>query len=78
MESVRVPQQWKRADVIPIYKSRNKEEPLNYRPVSLTNVVCKLCERVIKRQWIQFLEKENILTKSQFGFREGRSCVINC
>ncbi len=44
----KVPKEWKRAEVVPVYKSENKEELLNYRPVSLTSVVCKMCEKVIK------------------------------
>ena len=40
----------KRVDIMPIYNNGNKEEPLNYRPVSLTNIVCKICEEVIKKQ----------------------------
>ena len=48
LETGEVPVEWKRAEVVPIYKSGSKEEPLNYRPVSLTSVVCKICERVIK------------------------------
>ncbi len=77
MESEKVPKQWKRAEVVPIYKSGKKEVPLNYRPVSMTSTVCKLCERIIKKQWIDFLEKKNVLTKGQFGFKEGRSFVTN-
>ena len=45
----KVPREWKRADIVPIYKSGNKQEPLNYRPVSLTSVVCKICEIMIKK-----------------------------
>ncbi len=41
----KVPREWKRAEVVPIYKSGNKEEPLNYRPVSLTSVVRKMCDK---------------------------------
>ena len=63
--------------MVPIYKSGGKEEPLNYRPVSLTSVVCKLCERVIKKRWTEFLEEHKLLTNRQFGFRKGRSCVTN-
>ena len=37
-----VPKDWKRADMTPIYKSGNKEEPLNYRPVSLTSTIAKI------------------------------------
>ena len=43
------PKEWKRADIIPIYKNGNKEESRNYRPVSLTSIVCKICEKVIKK-----------------------------
>ena len=46
IEEGRVPQKWKRANiVVPIYKGGKKTEPLNYRPVSLTSVVGKICER---------------------------------
>ena len=72
-----VPVEWKRAEVVPIYKSGKKDEPLNYRPVSLTSVVCKMCERVFKRQWTEFLERHKLISNKQFGFRKGRSCVTN-
>ena len=77
LETGRLPKDWKRANVVPIYKGGEKEDPLNYRPVSLTSVMCKLCEKVIKKRWIDFLEKEEMLNKRQFGFREGSSCVMN-
>ena len=73
----KVPKEWKRADIVPIYKSGDKQEPLNYRPVSLTSVVCKICEIIIKKRWSQHLEEENAICNSQFGFRQGRSCVSN-
>ena len=65
--------EWKRADTMPIYKKGNKEEPFNHRPVSLTSIVCKICE-IIKKQWTDYLEREVILSDRQFGFR---SCVTN-
>jgi len=77
LERGRVPKEWKRADIVPIYKSGRKEEPLNYRPVSLTSVLCKICEKLIKKQWVEFLEKQEIIVDGQFGFRKGRSCVTN-
>lgn len=77
LRSGMVPREWKRAEVVPIYKSGKREEPLNYRPVSLTSVICKMCERVIKKYWTEFLEKHKIIVDSQFGFRKGRSCVTN-
>ena len=50
-----VPLEWKEANIIPLFKkgSRNKSE--NYRPVSLTLVICKLLERLIKDHLVDFL-----------------------
>ena len=62
---------------MPIYKNGNKEEPLHYRPVSLTSRVCKICEKVIKKQWTEYLEREGIIPYRQFRFRTGRSCITN-
>ena len=73
----RVPMEWKRANIVPIYKSGNKEDPMNYRPVSLTSIVCKLCETVIKNQWTEYLERNNVISGRQFGFQKGKSCVTN-
>ena len=73
----RVPRDWKRANIVPIYKSGNKENPLNYRPVSLTSVVGKLCEKIIKEEWMKTLEEDSVLTNCQYGFRRGRSCSSN-
>ena len=73
----KVPREWKRANIIPIYKGGKKTEPLNYRPVSLTSVVSKICEVIIKQQWVKYLEEDKIVTNNQYGFRKGRSCVTN-
>ena len=50
-----VPFEWKEANIIPLFKkgSRNKLE--NYRPVSLTSMICKLLERLIKDHMVDFL-----------------------
>ena len=45
---------------MPIYKNGNKEEPLHYRPVSLTSIVCRICEK-IKKQWTEYLERIGII-----------------
>ena len=44
--------------------------------VSLISIVCKICEKVIKKQWTEYFEREGV-TDRQFGFRIGRSCVTN-
>ena len=63
-----VPLEWKEANIIPLFKkgSRNKSE--NYRPVSLTSVICKLLERLIKDHLVDFLVKNKLINPSQHGF----------
>ena len=68
---------WKSANITSIFKKGNKSNPLNYRPVSLTSVICKMLERLIREEWVDMLEKQKMLTGKQFGFRQGRSCVSN-
>ena len=72
-----VPFEWKEANIIPLFKkgSRNKSE--NYRPVSLTSVICKLLERLIKDHMVEFLVKHKLLNSSQRGFFKARSCLTN-
>ena len=77
LEQGKLPDIWKSANITPIFKKGNKNNPLNYRPVSLTSVICKLLEKLIREEWVDMLEKQKMLTGKQFGFREGRSCVSN-
>ena len=77
LKEVVVPFEWKEANIIPLFKkgSRNKSE--NYRPVSLTSVICKLLERLIKDHMVEFLVKHKLLNSSQHGFLKARSCLTN-
>ena len=72
-----VPFEWKEANIISLFKkgSRNKSE--NYRPVSLTSVICKLFERLIKDNIVDFLVRHKLLNSSQHGFLKVRSCLTN-
>ena len=74
-----VPFQWKEANIIPLFKkgSRNKSE--NYRPVSvsLTSVICKLLERLIKDHMVNLLVRHKLFNSSQHGFLKARSCLTN-
>ena len=44
-----VPSEWKEANIMPLFKKGSRNKPENYRPVSLTSVVCILLEILIKR-----------------------------
>lgn len=67
-----IPEQWKRAEVVPIHKSGNVGEPCNYRPVSILPVISKLVESVVCTQLLQYLLSHCLLTDVQHGFRPGR------
>ena len=69
----RLPRSWKTSLVVPIFKSGPHCDPLNYRPVSLTSVPCKVMEKVIVGGLYRYLEDNLLLSDSQFGFRPGRS-----
>ena len=66
--------EWKLALISPIFKNKgDKQDPKNYRPVSLTSLACKILESFVKDVMINFLTANNILTNKQFGFHGGRS-----
>ena len=68
-----IPQDWKMTYVSPIFKkgARNKAE--NYRPTSLTSIVCKLMESFFKDSIMTHMRAENILSSRQYDFINGRS-----
>ena len=75
-QSGTVPSVWKAAKVTPIFKSGNHELPENYRPVSVLPVLSKILEKAVHRQFIDFLDSNNLLSESQFGFRKRRSTKL--
>jgi hypothetical protein len=76
-ESGELPAEWKVANVTPIFKKGSKSEPNNYRPVSLTSVVCKIMERMIRDVMMSYLIENNLIYKGQHGFVPGKSCTTN-
>ena len=70
-----LPEEWKVANVTPIYKKGSKNIAENYRPVSLTSIACRIMEKIIKTQIMTHLTKENLLSKKQHGFMTKRSTV---
>jgi Reverse transcriptase (RNA-dependent DNA polymerase) len=67
------PRALKTAKVVPLYKSGKHEECSNYRPISLIPIVAKVVEKCLKVQLYKYFVDNNLLAKSQFGFREGHS-----
>ena len=69
------PNQLKIAKVVPVYKSGSPEDLRNYRPISLLSTISKIFERVILNRLISFLEKNNLIIATQFGFRHKHSTI---
>ena len=77
MQSGIVPQDWKDAHVTPIFKKGIKSSPGNYRPVSLTSIISKLMESLIKDAVMKHLLENNLIRNSQHGFMPKKSCLTN-
>ena len=74
IDSGKLPTDWTNANVSPVFKKGDVHLAENYRPVSLTSVTCKLLEHIICKHLLTHLEKNNILTNLNHGFRSGYSC----
>ena len=68
-----LPEDWKTAYVSPIFKKGPRNRAENYRPISLTSIICKLIESIIKESIMNHLRVENLLSSKQYGFINGRS-----
>ena len=71
----KIPDQWKESMVVPIPKSNKLSDSGNYRPISLTCILCKLLEKHMYNIMYDHLVNNNQLSDSQWGFRSGRSTV---
>jgi hypothetical protein len=72
-----VPEDWRRANVTPIFKKGSKMTPGNYRPVSLTCIICKIMESLIRDKIVDHLVENELIRSSQHGFTIGKSCQTN-
>ena len=69
-----LPRDWLQANINPLFKKGNTNLAVNYRPVSLTCVCCKLLEHIIFSHVMAHLQTHNLLSINQHGFRSGFSC----
>ena len=74
-ESGHIPEIWKTANITALFKNGSKTDPLNCRPVSLTCIISKIYEKIIKSSIIHFID--NKINNHQHGFIKGKSCFTN-
>jgi len=72
-----IPDDWRSANVSPLYKSGGRTNVEYYRLVSLTSQICKLFESFIRDVLVNHLEFNQAIVDSQHGFRKRRSCLTN-
>jgi len=70
-----IPNEFKIAKIIPIYKSENKHDFTNYRPISLLSSFSKLQEKIVATQVFKYLNKYKLLYEHQYGFRKSHSTI---
>ena len=75
LENECFPNEWKKANIVPIHKKGDKQLIQNYRLVSLLPICGKIFEKLIFNFLFKYLENNNLLNPHQFGVRPGDSCV---
>ena len=70
----RVPKDWSTAFVCPLFKKGDTSLASNYRPISLTSILCKVLEHIVTTNIVSHMDKYNLLYDLQHGFRSKRSC----
>ena len=76
IRSEQLPEQWKDAHISAIFKKGDRKQPNNYRPISLTSIVGKVLESIIRDKIINHMEANNLFSNKQYGFITGRSTTL--
>ena len=71
-----LPSDWRTGSIVAVHKTRNKNDPANYRPISLTCVICKIMESIIRDSIIHYFFANRFFSDKQYGFIKGRSITL--
>ena len=74
----KIPEQWKSAEISAIFKKGDRRKPENYRPISLTSIICKIFESFVRDSVESYLTNNKLLTNRQFGFMKKNLQFCSC
>ena len=77
LETGIIPNDWKSAEVVALFKKGSRSEPSNYRPVSLTSVICKVLESLIRDVLVEFMADNKFFSTCQHGFANKDHVLYN-
>ena len=76
LQTHKLPAEWKTAHVSAIFKKGDKSSANNYRPISLTSILCKVMESIIREAIIRHMMRNHLFSSKQYGFISGRSTTL--
>jgi len=77
LQTCDVPEKWKLANATPIFKKGKRSSAANYRPVSLTIILCKVLESLIREKVIEHLDLCKLIRDTQHRFVKNWACLTN-
>ena len=72
-----VPKEWRERLIVNLFQKGDKEDPGNYRGITLLSVVGKVFCKILNNRLVEHLDRERALHEGQAGFRKNRSCIDN-
>ena len=69
------PNEWKKANILPVHKKNDKQLLKNYQPISLLPICGKVLERILYNSMFEFFIQNNLITANQSSFKTGDSCI---
>ena len=75
LENGKFPAEWKKANVVPAHKKRDKRNLKNYRPIFLLPVAGKIFEIILYKNMYEFFAENNLISPNQSDFKPGDSCI---
>jgi hypothetical protein len=77
VSSGKIPDKWRHILVRPTHKKGSKKLVKNFRPIGLTCILSKVCERIVRDQMVKHLTSQGMISDRQHGFRSRRSTITS-